>query len=705
MNKRVDIIWRVWLVGIALAIFGGTIFVRAGITQFKHGDKLIAESDSLEVTVEVIPAQRGNILASDGRLLSTTVKLYSLHMDFQIKGVQGTEFNQLLPELCDSLASVFDSKTSEQWMTYMKKGYVDGARYYFLADDLTYSQKERIKSFPWFDQGRYTSGLIIEHSIDRMLPFDGLAQRTIGYIRQTGDTSKGIVGLEHYFNAELEGEKGLVFRKVVSQQTTLPHIERDDVEPDPGLDIHTTLDIDLQDFADATLRKSLEEHNAKNGCVVLMEVGTGNVLTLVNLERNSEGEYVEDYNHAVGTLFEPGSTMKVPVMAALLENGLTLDHLVSTHNGDYRVSGVRVPESTRPKKDYYDPYDIIKYSSNIGIAQLVEEGFQSNVAFRDALYDQLPFETTGITIHGEGRRMIPDVESWGGTDKAWKSFGYGLELTALHILTHYNAIANRGIAVQPRLVSHTSKLGETVKSFPTNQYGRIMSVQTAQDLTSMMKLVVNDPRGTAHSALSSRNVAICGKTGTTKIKDVEYNYEDDMKRALFCGFFPVEKPQYSMIVVMSYIDAKEYSGIGGGSTAAPVFGDIAEFAYARIGTQKQMSSTLLASEGAPMSSMLSDDWQVLSDLLDIDSEQPLYAISQVDLNETNDYATISIADHYRTEENKIPYLEGMGLSDAVSLCSKYGYRVSCEGFGHVVTQWPEAGSSADRNSKIHLVLQ
>ena len=106
-----------------------------------------------------------------------------------------------------------------------------------------------------------------------------------------------------------------------------------------------------------------------------------------------------------------------------------------------------------------------------------------------------------------------------------------------------------------------------------------------------------------------------------------------------------------------------------------------------------------------MSSMLSDDWQVLSDLLDIDSEQPLYAISQVDLNETNDYATISIADHYRTEENKIPYLEGMGLSDAVSLCSKYGYRVSCEGFGHVVTQWPEAGSSADRNSKIHLVLQ
>ena len=705
MNKRVDIIWRVWVIGISLAIFGMVIFGRAGITQYKYGDELIAESDSLEVTVEVIPAQRGNLLTSDGRLLSTTVKLYSLHMDFKIEGVQGEEFIRLLPELCDSLASVFDYKTSEQWMNYVQRGYLDGARYYFLADDLTYSQKERIKSFPWFDRGRYTSGLIIEHSIDRMLPFGGLAQRTIGYIRQTGDTSQGIVGLEHYFNTELEGEKGLVFRKVVSQQTTLPHIERDDVEPDPGLDIHTTLDIDLQDFADASLRKSLEEYNAKNGCVILMEVNTGNVLTMVNLERNGEGEYVEDYNHAVGTLFEPGSTMKVPVMAALLEHGMPLDKLVSMHNGDFRVAGVRVPISSRPKKDYYDAYDIIKYSSNIGIVQMVDDLFPNNVSFRDALFEQFPFERTGITIHGEKGRKIPAVESWGIIDKAWKSFGYGLQLTALHILTHYNAIANNGIAVQPRLVSHTSKLGQSINTFPTSDLGRLMSAQTAQDLTSMMKLVVNDSRGTAHNALSSLNVSICGKTGTTLIKDGEYAYEDDMKRALFCGFFPVEKPQYSMIVVLSYIDAKEHDGIGGGSTAAPVFGDIAEFAYARIGEQSQMPLALLASEGVTMSSMVSDDWQILSNLLNIDSEQPLYAISQVDLGKSNNNATISTDDQYRTEENRVPYLKGMGLTDAVSLCSIYGYRVSCEGYGYVATQWPEAGSIVDKNSKIHLVLQ
>ena len=705
MNKRIDIIWRVWVIGVALAFFGLTIFARASLTQYQYGDELVAESDSLEVTVEVIPAQRGNLLTSDGRLLSTTVKLYSLHMDFKIKGIEEGDFNQLLPELCDSLALLLDFKTKDQWLTYMHRGYLDGARYYFLADDLTHSQKERIKSFPWFDQGRYTSGLIIEHSIDRMLPFGGLAQRTIGYTRQTGDSSQGIVGLEHYFNKELEGEKGLVFRKVMSQQTTIPHIERDDIEPDPGLDIHTTLDIDLQDFADATLRKSLEEHNAKNGCVILMEVGTGNVLTMVNLERNGEGEYVESYNHAVGTLFEPGSTMKIPVMAALLEHGMPLDNLVSMHNGDYRVAGVSVPISSRPKKDYYNAYDVIKYSSNIGIVQMVDERFPNNVSFRDALFEQFPFKTTGITIHGEEIRNIPPVESWGKIDKAWKSFGYGLELTALHILTHYNAIANNGIAVQPRLVSHTSKLGQTVNTFPTNQLGQLMSTQTAQGLTSMMKLVVSDSRGTAHNALASRNVSICGKTGTTKIKDGVYAYEDDMKRVLFCGFFPVEKPQYSMIVVLSYIDAKEHSGIGGGSTAAPVFGDIAEFAYARIGKQSQMPSALLASEGVTMSSMLSDDWKTLSNLLNIDSEQPLYAISQVALDKSNDYATISAADQYRTEDNVVPYLQGMGLSDAVSLCSRYGYRVTCEGYGYVAMQWPEAGSLVDKNSKIHLVLQ
>ena len=160
-----------------------------------------------------------------------------------------------------------------------------------------------------------------------------------------------------------------------------------------------------------------------------------------------------------------------------------------------------------------------------------------------------------------------------------------------------------------------------------------------------------------------------------------------------------------MIVVLSYIDAKEHSGIGGGSTAAPVFGDIAEFAYARIGKQSQMPSALLASEGVTMSSMLSDDWKTLSNLLNIDSEQPLYAISQVALDKSNDYATISTADQYRTEDNVVPDLQGMGLSDAVSLCSRYGYRVTCEGYGYVAIQWPEAGSLVDKNSKIHLVLQ
>ena len=426
---------------------------------------------------------------------------------------------------------------------------------------------------------------------------------------------------------------------------------------------------------------------------------------MVNLERNGEGEYVEQYNHAVGTLFEPGSTMKIPVMAALLEHGMPLDKLVSMHNGEFRVAGIKVPISSRPKKDYYDAYDIIKYSSNIGIVQMVDELFPNNVSFRDALFEQFPYEKTGITIHGEEGLQIPAVESWGIIDKAWKSFGYGLRLTALHILTHYNAIANNGIAVQPRLVSHTSKLGQTVKTFPTIELGKLMSPETAQNLTSMMKLVVNDSRGTAHNALSSRNVSICGKTGTTMIKDGDYAYEDDIKRALFCGFFPVEKPQYSMIVVLSYIDAKEHDGIGGGSTAAPVFGDIAEFAYARIGEQSQMPSALLASDGVTMSSMLSEDWKILSNLLNIDSEQPLYAISQVDLGESNDYATISTDDQYRTEENRVPYLMGMGLSDAVSLCSRYGYRVSCEGHGYVATQWPEAGSVVDKNSKIHLVLQ
>ena len=288
----------------------------------------------------------------------------------------------------------------------------------------------------------------------------------------------------------------------MSQQVILPDIERQDIEPDPGLDIHTTLDIDLQDYADATLRKSLADHKARFGCVIMMEVETGDILSMVNLTRNKEGKYVESYNHAVGTLIEL-STMKI-LMAALLEKGLQLTDMVETHKGDFRVAGKKVPEATRPKKFYYDPWDVIKYSSNIGISQFVQNNYEDNKSFYEALYKQFPKENTGITLQGEQSRNIPPLSEWNAISKAWMSFGYGLELTPLDILTYYNAIANKGVAMHPRLVTHTSKFGEVVNSYPSLSLGERVRPETAETLTKMMQLVVEDPKGTAHSALSTR---------------------------------------------------------------------------------------------------------------------------------------------------------------------------------------------------------
>ena len=705
MNKRVDILWCVWLVGICLAIFGMGIFIRAGMTQWNHGDELIAESDSLVVTAEVLPAQRGSLFTADGRILSTTVKIFSLHMDFKLEGFDVQLFTKLLPELCDSLTLVLPHRTSGEWQKYLEEGYFEGARYYLISNDLMLSQMKRVKTFPWFDRGQYSSGLIVEDKIDRMLPFEGLAARTIGYTRQSGDSSSGIVGLEQYFNQELEGEKGIVYKKMMSQQVILPDIDRQDIEPDPGLDIHTTLDIDLQDYADATLRKSLEDHKARFGCVVMMEVETGNILSMVNLTRNKEGKYTESYNHAVGTLIEPGSTMKIPVMAALLEKGLQLTDMVETHKGDFRVAGKKVPEATRPKKFYYDPWDVIKYSSNIGISQFVQNNYEDNKSFYEALYKQFPRENTGITLQGEQSRNIPPLSEWNAISKAWMSFGYGLELTPLDILTYYNAIANKGVAMQPRLVTHTSKFGEVVNSYPSLSLGERVRPETAETLTKMMQLVVEDPKGTAHSALSTRSVSICGKTGTTKIADDQYGYEDEINRALFCGFFPVDKPQYSMIVLLSHIDAKEFEKMGGGSTAGPVFGDIAEFAFAQVGNKTSTDSSLLATEGVVLSTMFSDDWKTITSILDIKSEQPLYTVSEVSLNKDNSAATLNTSSSYQSQQNIVPNLIGMGLTDAVTVSAELGFKIACKGYGHVKEQWPSPGSSMSRNGEISLVLK
>ena len=213
MNKRVDILWRVWLVGICLAMFGMGIFIRAGMTQWHHGEELIAESDSLVVTAEVLPAQRGSIFTADGRILSTTVKIYSLHMDFKLEDFDAQEFTAILPKLCDSLALVFPKRSSYQWQEYMKKGYVEGARYYPISNQLMLSQMKRVKNFPWFDRGQYSSGLIIENQIDRMLPFEGLAARTIGYTRQTGIPLRVLLVLNSTLIKSLRVKKGLFTRK------------------------------------------------------------------------------------------------------------------------------------------------------------------------------------------------------------------------------------------------------------------------------------------------------------------------------------------------------------------------------------------------------------------------------------------------------------------------------------------------------------
>ena len=565
---------RFYMIAISLFIFALFLIGKLIYIQFYENDLgLGLEPDSLVKNIVLEPS-RGNIYAADGNILATSISRYELYWDT----VTPSEylFNSYKKALADSIAMI-SIKSSAQILKMIEQARLQKNRYLLIDEDLSYYQLKRYKNFPIFNQNTFKGGLIVEQEIKRENPLGKIAERTIGYEKKDKDGTYFRVGLEGAFSQYLRGDKGFRLKQKIANGHWKPISDSNEKEPTEGFDLFTTIDVNIQDITHNALLSQLEKFEADHGTVVVMEVNSGAIKAIANLGRTKDGKYFEKLNYAVGETFEPGSTFKLMGMIAALEdNVINEESNIDTGNGEMVFYGkYKVKDSKRGGYGILTAAKAFEVSSNVGLVKIIYDHYKDNPKqFVDRLYNMGLNKPLGIPILGEGIPKIPYPEDsdWDGLDLPWMAYGYGVSFTPLQILAFYNAIANNGEMVKPRFLNQISNFGNT----PTQVFSKqvlnpsICSKETLDKVRKMLFNVVDKNWGTAHS-IKDPLLKMAGKTGTGQ---VDYTKKDVQYISSFVGYYPVENPKYSCIVVIH----KPNKSIGyyGATVAAPIFKTIAK---------------------------------------------------------------------------------------------------------------------------------
>jgi len=570
----------------ALVLVGKLIYI-----QFYENDEgLVLEPEALVRNVVLEPS-RGNIYAADGNILATSISRFELYWD----AVTPTEylFNSFKKTLADSLSIVL-SKPANKILIELEKARKQKNRYWLVAKGLSFSEYKRFKKFPIFNENVYRGGLIVEQEIKREHPLGKVAERTIGYELQDKNGAYFRVGLEGAFSEYLRGDYGLRLKQKIANGQWKPISDSNEKEPTEGFDLHTTIDVNIQDIAHNALLAQLEKYEADHGTVVVMEVATGAIKAIANLGRTEAGNYFEKLNYAVGEAHEPGSTFKLMGMIAALEdNYINENSIVETGNGELNFYGkYKVKDSKKGGYGTLTAAKAFEVSSNVGLVKIVYDHYKDNPKqFVDRLYNMGLNKPLGLSILGEGIPKIPypSDPDWDGLDLPWMAYGYGVSITPLQTLAFYNAIANGGELVKPRFLNQISNLGNT----PTKIFSKqvlnpsICSQETLEKVQQMMFNVVDKKWGTAHS-IKDPLLSMAGKTGTCQ---VDYTTGNVQYISSFVGYYPVEKPMYSCIVVIH--KPNKAKGYYGATVAAPVFKKIAKKIFNDIPLELSLDSKAL----------------------------------------------------------------------------------------------------------------
>ena len=641
----------------------------------------------------VIEPERGAIIGRDGKILAISTPMYELFMDctvrkdfFEGKGKEGkameAEWQSKAREFAKGLAAEMGS-TEENYWKMIEKGRKDGAKYLRLGRPVDRETLLRIQKLPLAEEGRYSSGLIVRRKDSRQYPYGSLARRTIGYVKDNSNSNgNNHIGLEGKYDFFLHGKEGEIWLRPTDNKEKIQNYDSLYVKPEDGLDVRTTLDITMQDIVDRALRRQIEENKAiEMGCAILMDVKTGAIRSMVNLVRDStDWSLNETYNMAIGLNSEPGSVFKATTLMTALEDGViqSLDDRIPTNNGI--IPGYPQDDHVIGMKDISILHGF-EISSNYVFRYLAVKNYSDNPKkFLDKLYLYKLGQAFDFDLDGMSEPELPNPQSprWSATDLGSVAMGYAIKETPLHILTFYNAVANKGKMMKPYLVESIERDGVVkTKKGPSVLNASICSKATADTLLRAMKAVTSDG-GTAALRLKGAKMQVAGKTGTSRqvlsaeeikkygmstpyvTKDGSYH-----NLATFVGFFPADNPKYSAIICLkSYLIR---GSVYGGVLPAAAMREIVDALYA-----------------------LDPEWG--------EELEPKAAIPQMTLAREMPVQS-------DPANPVIPDVKGLALKDAIYMIENSGLKCAYSGTGHVSSQIPQAGKKAMQGSTVTITLK
>jgi cell division protein FtsI (penicillin-binding protein 3) len=697
MNIRANILLRVYLSFGLIVLLAVAVLVRLCDVQFVEGHKWRAMADSLSTKYINVEAARGNIYSNDGSLLATSVPEYELRMDLYAGGISENKvFFSKVDSLAMKLSQFFTDKTPKEYSRILRSARADSVRYLLIKRKVNYQDLKVIRTFPLYNIGKYSGGLMAIQQNKRILPFKSLAARTIGYKNE--NVSNG-VGLEGAYGNFINGESGKRLVQRIAGGVWMPVNDEAEIAPKEGADIISTIDINMQDLAQSALEKQLIASDADHGTVILMEVATGEVRAVANYTRESEGIYREKFNYAIGGSQDPGSTFKLASYMALLEDDLVdTNTIVATGNGTYKVYNKTIRDTheigtVTVKKAFEE-------SSNVAVAKLVYSNYKDNPSkFTDHLYEVGLNKRLDLQIPGETKPNIknPENKSWSGLTLPQMAYGYEMMITPLQMLAFYNGVANNGKYIAPIFVKEIRRLGNPIEQFHARVIKEKMcSETTLKKLHAMLEGVVLEGSG---RLMGSPFYKVAGKTGTAQVADGNRGYRlKKSYQASFCGYFPADKPKYSIMVSIN----GPKNGYYGATVAGPVFKEIADRIYASdMQMYNNVADHLVGNTKAPEAK--AGQSKAIKKVYNSLGIKTLYAAKSSYFNSI-DTSNGIVYEEFNSVKGTMPNVVGMGLKDALYLLGNAGLKTKIMGNGKVMAQSITSGTKISKGLLVQLEL-
>ncbi|WP_336731875.1 penicillin-binding transpeptidase domain-containing protein [Chryseobacterium sp. VD8] len=654
-NKRKKTLrWGYLFAVVALCVFV-MFLARIVILQNTNVQEIKDDYINKNYREATLKAARGNLFASDGSILATTVMRYDIYLDF--KTMKDTIYTNNIGALTDSLSKMFGKPRAE----FRKK--FDEQRkkknqYYTLVKGLDFDQYDRIRKFPIFKKGKNKGGFIVDRNYKRELATSEIGAGTIGM-----DDGVHTAGLEGAFSKYLRGTDGKRLEQRINSSQWKPIDYWKVQEPVDGEDVYTTLDLRIQDIAHSALQKQLVNFEAKHGTVIVMETETGKVRAMVNLRRTDDGDYVDSYNYALKDNIEPGSTFKTISLLAAMDDGFIDENTtVNVGNGIWVYAKQRISDGHGGGT--YDISDVLAKSSNVGSAKLITKYYAEKPQIfldhlrRWKLFDKMDIELPGIT---KPKILTPESKRWNAATLASIAYGYSTNINLLQLATFYNGVANNGKMLKPLFIDKIMKDGKVMYTAkPEVMVNKMASEKAIKMMTNALTKAVE--KGTAKSIFTP-NLKMAGKTGTARF---EYWLPGPMKyRSSFAGFYPADNPKYTCYVMIS--EPNTSKGFYGATVAAPVFKEIAGKTFLK--TPQNIEREMLVDKKVNLNKMVEPNVKVA-----VNNKQMPNVVGLIG-------------------KNVIPQLENLG------------YRVDFKGVGRIKEQFPTEGTTISRNQRIYLSLQ